>query len=370
MKVLALYTYPIEAAATRYRVAQFIVPLRERGIEVTARPLLDARTFGSLYKRDELPRTVLALAGATLRRLEDVWNARHYDVLFVQREALLFGPPLIEWLLTRVGRRPLVLDLDDATYVRYVSQSYGRLAGAIKWFGKTDELIHWATAVTCGNRFIAEHVEELGTRAVVIPTVVDTEVFRPPQTELVRDVPVIGWIGTHSTFAYLETIFPLLQELARNHRFRLRVVGSGRERIELPGVEVESLPWALEREVADFQALDIGLYPLSVNPSSPGQWLAGKSGFKAIQYMSVGAAFVVTPVGVCAELGEPGVTHLVAQTPDEWQAALARLLTDASLRRAMGAAGRQHAVRNYALPDQANKLAAALDAAVRKTAGG
>jgi len=56
----------------------------------------------------------------------------------------------------------------------------------------------------------------------------------------------------------------------------------------------------------------------------------------------------------------------VAQTPDEWQAALARLLMDASLRRAMGAAGRQHAVRNYALPDQANKLAAALREAVQK----
>src|SRR5919204_435614 len=113
MKVLALASYPIEAAATRYRVAQFIAPLRERGIEVTLRPLLDGRAFASLYQRAALPRNALALAAAGVRRLEDVWRARRFDAVLVQREALMLGPPLIEWLATRGARRPLVLDLDD-----------------------------------------------------------------------------------------------------------------------------------------------------------------------------------------------------------------------------------------------------------------
>jgi glycosyltransferase involved in cell wall biosynthesis len=364
MKVLALCTYPIEAAATRYRVAQFIAPLKARGIDVTLHPLLDARAFASLYRRAELPRNVFALAAATLRRGADVLRARRFDAVLVQREALLFGPPLVEWLLTHAQGRPLVLDLDDATYVRYVSQSYGRLFGALKWFGKTDELIRWASVVTCGNRFIADYVAAKGARAVVIPTVVDTDVFRPLAPPPARDVPVVGWIGTHSTFAYLESIFPALQELARTQRFRLKVVGAGRAALDLAGVEVDSLPWRLEREVADFQSLDVGLFPLDQNPSSPPEWLAGKSGFKAIQYMAVGVPFVVTPVGVCAELGAVGTTHLHATTPAEWHGALAHLLTDAAARRAMGAAGRQHALEHYALPAQANKLAAALRAAV------
>lgn len=365
MKVLALASYPVEAAATRYRVAQFLTPLKERGIDVTLRPLLDANSFASLYQRVDLPRTALSLIGATLRRVEDILRTRQFDAVLVQREALLFGPPLVEWLMTRIGRRPLMLDLDDATYVPYVSQSHGRLAGALKWFGKTDELIRWAAVVTCGNRFIAEHVEKEGSRAVVIPTVVDAEIFRPLSPPSNNDVPVIGWVGTHSTFAYLETILPVLQELARTHRFRLKIVGAGRERIELPGVEVESLPWELTREVADFQSLDIGLYPLDLNPSSPPEWLAGKSGFKATQYMTIGIPFVVTPVGVCAEIGIAGVTHLTATTQDEWLAALAYLLEEPAICREMGADGREHALKHYALAEQADKLADALRSAIK-----
>jgi glycosyltransferase involved in cell wall biosynthesis len=214
--------------------------------------------------------------------------------------------------------------------------------------------------VTCGNRNIAEYVASKGTRAVVIPTVVDTEVFRPaPRAD--ADAPVVlGWVGTHSTFPFLEAIFPVLQELARAHRFRLKVVGAGGRGAELSGVEVEYLDWKLDREVEDFRSLDVGLYPLTALGNAPNEWLAGKSGFKAVQYMAVGVPFVVTPVGVCAEMGEPGATHLTATTPEQWRASLSALLSDAALRRRMGEAGRRHALEHYGLAAQAEKLAAAL----------
>ncbi len=354
MLVLALASYPIEAAATRYRLEQFVGPLRERGIELDVRPFLSSRQFGSFYRRDQLPRTAIGVVGSALRRLTDVARARRADVILVQREAMMFGPPLFEWLTSRVGRRPMVLDLDDATYVSYTSPTYGRLASSLKWFRKTDDMIRWARVVTCGNRHIAEYVEGKGARARVIPTVVDTERFCP--AERAREgPPVLGWIGTHSTFQYLKAIFPALQELARSHSFRLKVVGAGEREIDLPGVEVESLDWSLEREIADFQSFDIGLYPVVAD-----EWSQGKSGFKAIQYMAVGLPFVVSPVGTCAELGEAGVTHLAATSPEEWTAALSRLLEDEEARRRMGEAGRRHAVERYTVPIQADKLAQAL----------
>ncbi|HJQ32249.1 MAG TPA: glycosyltransferase family 4 protein [Pyrinomonadaceae bacterium] len=364
MKVLALASYPLEAAATRFRVAQFVAPLAELGIEVELRPFMDARLFGAFYRREGKARTAAGLALAAARRLGDAWRARGADVLLVQREAMLFGPPVVEWLAMKVGGCPMLLDLDDATYVAYESPTYGRLGAALKWFRKTDDLIRWARVVTCGNRNIAEYVASKGTRAVVIPTVVDTDIFRPAPKAEADAPPVVGWIGTHSTFPFLESIFPVLQELAREHRFRLKVVGAGSRQPELAGVGVEYLDWKLEREVEDFRSLDVGLYPLTVLGNAPNEWLAGKSGFKAVQYMAVGVPFVVTPVGVCAEMGEPGTTHLTATTPEEWRAALSTLLSDAALRRSMGEAGRRHALSHYGLRAQAEKLAAALREAI------
>lgn len=358
MKVLALASYPIEAAATRYRLYQFVDALAERGIELSIRPFFDSKLFANLYRREALPGTVAGLAKAGVLRFGDVLAARKADVILVQREAMIFGPAIIEWLSTRFSRRPLVLDLDDATYVPYTSPTYGQLGKTLKWFSKTDDLIRWASVVTCGNRAIAEYVSSRGKPARIIPTVVDTDVFRP--SELPREnAPVLGWVGTHSTFPYLQSLFPVLQRLAREHQFRVKIVGAGRAEIDLPGVEFENREWKLDREVEDFQSCDIGLYPI-VTSMYADEWAAGKSGFKAIQYMAVGVPYVASPVGATKEIGEVGVTHFCARDEEEWHASLARLLADKGLRNRMGAAGRQHAIEHYGLAAQADKLAAAL----------
>ena len=363
MNVLALTSYPVEAAATRFRLQQFVGPLADRDIALTIHPFLNSKLFEHLYRQGSFPRTAMGLLKSAFLRLADVMLARKADVILVQREAMMFGPPVIEWLTTKALKRPMVLDLDDATYVSYTSPTYGGLGKALKWFSKTDDLIKWAALVTCGNRSIAEYVSSKGVQARIIPTVVDTLVFRPAPRPAADSPVVLGWIGTHSTFPYLESIFPVLRELANKHEFLLKVVGAGKDEVRIPDVKVENATWEMGREVADFQSIDVGLYPLDA--SLYAGWAAGKSGFKAIQYMGVGVPYVATPVGASAEIGEAGVTHLFASTPDEWYGALETLIIDEGRRRKMGAAGRRHVVENYGLPAQADKLSEALRAAAK-----
>ncbi len=97
-----------------------------------------------------------------MRRFADIFVRANADVILVQREAMIFGPPIIEWLSMHFSGCPMVLDLDDPTYVPYTSPTYGNVGKLLKWFRKTDDLIRWASVVTCGNRAIAEYVREQG----------------------------------------------------------------------------------------------------------------------------------------------------------------------------------------------------------------
>jgi glycosyltransferase involved in cell wall biosynthesis len=344
IRVLALASYPIEAAASRFRIVQFIAPLAARGIDVTFSPFLDGPLFAALYRPGKLLARLPRLFLRALARLAAAF--RRADVVLVQREAMLFGPPLIEWLAARVRRRPLVLDLDDATWIAYHSPVYGRLATLLKWPSKSDRLIRWARVVTCGSPNIAAYAASLGADAVVVPTIVDTTAFRPRDTAP-PDVPVVGWIGTHGTYPFLERLLPLFARLAREARFELVIIGSGRA--------IDTRPWRMEREAEDFRSLDVGVYPVGDDA-----WSAAKSGFKAVQYMASGVPFVMSPTGVCAAMGIPGETHFLAATDDEWLDALRRLIADPALRARMGRAGRAFAERHYSLDMHADALADAI----------
>jgi glycosyltransferase involved in cell wall biosynthesis len=351
IRMLALASYPVEAASSRYRIVQFIEPLAARGIDVSFSPFLDSPLFAALYEPGRLLWRLPQVAWRTLLRFGSVVRAARADVVFVQREAMLFGPPVIEWLASRLLRRPLVLDLDDATWVPYASPVYGRLATFLKWPAKTDRLIRLARVVTCGSPNIAAYVRSRGSQAAIVPTVVDTRRFRPGAARS-PEIPTIGWIGTHGTYPFLERLLPIFERLSRERPFRLTIVGSGRAEVRVAGVEVESRPWRMEREVADFQSLDVGIYPIADD-----EWSAGKAGFKAVQYMATGVPFVMSPVGVCATMGDPGRTHFAAVTDDDWLDALRLLLTDADLRHRMSIAGRAFAEQHYDVEAQADALA-------------
>jgi glycosyltransferase involved in cell wall biosynthesis len=368
LRVLAICAFPVEAAATRFRLKQFVDPLNERGIDLEIVPFLSSEQFNTLYRSGSLTPKAASMGVAVLKRVAQTLKVRRYHVLLVQREAMIFGPGLFEWLYQKLGDMPMVLDLDDATYVRYVSPTYGRMGNVLKSFGKTDNLIRRASVVTCGNRFIAEHATSIGTPAVIVPTVVNPDEYRPIEVRTESEIPTLGWIGTHSTFPFLEGLFPVFEKLAQKHNLRLKIVGAGRDIPEIRGLQLVNCDWNLSREVEDFRSLDIGLYPIRVTSSANEEWIRGKSGFKAVQYMAVGIPFVMSPVGICEEMGEPGKTHFNANSEDDWYTCLNMLLSDKDMRLRMGSAGREHALANYSLEQHADIFAGALlDTTLAKT---
>src|SRR5712672_480459 len=84
IRVLALASYPVEAASSRYRIVQFIEPLARRGIDVTFAPFLDASLFAALYTPGKLLRSLPRIAARTMARAGALARASRADVVFVQ----------------------------------------------------------------------------------------------------------------------------------------------------------------------------------------------------------------------------------------------------------------------------------------------
>ncbi len=339
MRVLVLTTNTRQMAATRYRVLQYEPAARDEGIHLEVRPFLDEELEHRLYLPGSLRSKLLGLLRAAAGRLGDLLRLADYDLVYVLREAALFGPPLAEVLAA--AAKPVVYDLDDAVWLPYRSPTYGWLAVLLKMPWKTHLLTRIATAVVAGNDYLACHAARHCPNVTVIPSVVDTEHFAPaPRAP--RDLPMIGWVGSHSTTRYLTWILPALREAAARHPFKLLVVG-GRP-LDLSGLDAIQLPWSLEREVEYFQSLDIGLYPMTLD-----RWALGKSALKAVQYGAVGVPTVASPTGAVRAVVEHGRTGLLAWSLKQWTDHLLTLLRDQDLRKELGRRARERIVEHFSV---------------------
>jgi len=81
-------------------------------------------------------------------------------------------------------------------------------------------------------------------------------------------------------------------------------------------------------------------------PDTP--WTRGKCAYKLIQCMACGIPVVASRVGANVE-AVPRDCGLLAETSEEWLAALRRLAADPSLRQRMGMAARHWVKESYSL---------------------
>jgi glycosyltransferase involved in cell wall biosynthesis len=350
-KALFLVASSCEQASTRYRILQYIPALNAAGFNATVSPFLSPEQGRRLYRTGMSARKVLDTLAAAFKRLGTALRAQSYDFVVISREAMLFGPPFIEWWIHRVCRLPIIFDYDDAVYISYVSPTYGKTAQWIKCSWKTDRIIRMSTHVLAASPTLVRHAQDLGAWVTFMPTVVDVRQYQDaPPWPRSDSKPIVGWIGSHSTAQYLKILKPALQELASRHSFLFRVVGA-REKIEIPGVDVENRAWALANEIRDFRSLDIGIYPLFDDA-----WARGKAAFKAIQYLAAGVPCVSSPVGMTRDIIEHGVTGLMAHNTESWVAHIEALLKDPSLGRRLSAAGLERIRKHYSLDAYAPRL--------------
>lgn len=332
---------PDLSPAQRYRVEAFLPSLERRGIKVRYDWLLDRDDLRTFYGNHLVSKKALMAANAAWRRLASVIKARDIDVFLVQREAFFLGGAWSEWMAQL--RAPVVYDFDDAIWIRAVSDANQRFAW-LKNVGKISRIVRMAHTVLAGNDYLAAWARTHSRNVVVVPSCVDTDRFAPAATPSAADSVTIGWSGSPSTIAHLRPLLPVLERVKAVYGTRVRLRVMGDPSFSHPPLKLHGEIWSSAAELELLREIDIGLMPLPDN-----EWTRGKCAIKGLVSMSMGAATVMSPVGVNVQIVRHGENGYLAASDDEWFDVLSRLIEDHALRQRVGMAGRQTVEEHYSV---------------------
>lgn len=339
MRLLCMLPSPLDVMpGQRYRIEQWAPWLKRFGVETVFQSFKSEELYAMLSEPGKTLCKLRLSLEALRRRAATLDSLSDFDAVYLYNEAAMVGPPIFEYLIKR-AKTPLIFDFDDAIFLPSAGSANG-LFRLLKFPWKTRTICRLASHVIVGNLYLADYVRQFNERVTVVPSTVDLERYKIARRTHENTSPIVGWSGSFSTLPYLKSLAGALRKLAREERFRLRVIGAEGLRIE--GVEVESVPWRSATEVADLSSIDIGIMPLPDN-----EWTRGKCGMKALQYMSLGIPAVCSPVGVNSSIIKDGENGFVASTEEEWVERLTRLLRSPSLRARLGTAGRLTVEANY-----------------------
>jgi hypothetical protein len=115
--ILLLSRYERRGPSSRVRHYNYLTALESAGFRVTVAPLLDDEYLERMFEGKR--RSPQQLVKAYCRRLCQILTARNYDLIWIEKEALPWLPATIERAV--FGKLPLVIDFDDAWYLRYAN---------------------------------------------------------------------------------------------------------------------------------------------------------------------------------------------------------------------------------------------------------
>ena len=333
IRALGLAMYGPMAASHRVRLAQYREGLIELGIDLQIQSLLGDDYLKARFQGKPVP--VSLILKAFFERVKLLLTNDNFELIIIHCELLPIVPAWLERLLLRV---PYIYDIDDAWYLRY---HLGRLSKFRYILGhKFEAIIKNASAITAGSSNLAEYSERFNKRVAILPSVVDTKVYRPLKT-FKESTFTIGWIGSPTTSKYLGVLVEPLLIFGASRKVRLVIVGGKMPNIV--GIDIREIPWSEHTETELINTFDVGVMPLIDD-----EWARGKCAYKLVQYMACGVPVVASRVGANIDLVTEECGFLVSNS-GQWVDSFTQLYDRPLLRQQMGACSRRRVVDHYSL---------------------
>jgi glycosyltransferase involved in cell wall biosynthesis len=344
ISVLFICPYPFnEAPSQRFRFEQYFKILEQNNIAYHQVSFLSKIGWDTIYKDGKSLLKAYHLGLGVLKRIWLLTSLKKYNYIFIHREAAPMGPPIFEWVISKILKKKIIYDFDDAIWMDDPDEK-GSMLAQLKWKKKVGQICNWSHKVSVGNEFLFNYAKQNNDDVYLIPSVVDTLNLHNPDLFFKSNPKVIaiGWTGTHSTLQYLDLMVPALQNIEIKNKIQILIIAN-----KNPNLPLKSLifkPWKKDNEIEDLMKIDIGIMPLSNDV-----WSQGKGGFKIIQYMSLGIPTLGSPVGINVKLIKNGQNGFLCDSIEEWESMLQFLIDNPLERKKLGRNGRKFIINNYSV---------------------
>jgi glycosyltransferase involved in cell wall biosynthesis len=314
---------------------QYLGLLENEGYAFTISSFQTNRFWNIIYKPGRTLEKIFWTGIGYLIRTYDLLRAPFYDAVFVNLWVTPVGLPLYERLLFLFNKK-VIYDIDDMIFITKHDHVKSSFFQRLKGRKKPIVMMKQSSYVIVCTPKLEEMAKEMNRyhHAIDISSTFNTDRFVPVTSWSHHDTTTIGWTGTHSTLAFLETLQPVMARIAKMRKIRLLVIAN--KEYSMKDVPTEFIPWQESTEVSDLHQFEIGLYPIPAN-----EWSLGKSSLKALTYMAIAIPFVATAYGTNFRIMQNGVQGYLAATEDEWVDYIVKLIDDVELRKRMGCEGRK-----------------------------
>ncbi|MBC7412820.1 MAG: glycosyltransferase [Bacteroidia bacterium] len=333
---------PNRSPGQRYRFEQYFPYLKSQGINYKLSYIITEADDAVFYSGGTVLDKFRILIKSILKRYAHKRDYNNYDIVFVQREALMIGWTFFERSIKK-SKAKFVFDFDDSIWLLDTSVANKKFEW-LKNPEKTAKIIRFADCVFAGNAYLANYAKHYNTVVKIVPTTIDTDIHFPNKTLRNKGVITIGWSGSSTTIKHFEYALDFLTTLKQKYGSKINIVVMGDASYVNETLGIKGVEWSAEGEVTVLNTFDIGIMPL---PND--EWAKGKCGLKGLSYMALEIATVMSPVGVNTEIIQHGINGFLANTHQEWVTTISAIIDDAELRKNVGKAARLTVIEKYSV---------------------
>lgn len=355
-KILFICPYPLKVAAgQRLKFEPHFKALKKLGYCITVNSFMSNELWEIASKKGNVHKKIYWTIWGLAKRINLIFSIKQYDCVYIFMNVFPFGPPILERIYVKLAKR-VVFDIEDDLLTKEV--------GSLNWFvsklkskKKSEYLIKNADHIICSSPHLELKCITLSKKnnATFIPPTLEMSRFHEKKIDKDNSkITRIGWTGTFSSREFLELIIPQLESLYQRKKFKLVVIGNFE--MKNPNLDLEVIQWNSESEIQQLHEFDIGLYPLPAK-----DWVNGKSGLKALQYMAIGIPAVCTAIGNVENFIEHDKNGILIYNHAEWEVSLYNLINNPRKREEIGRSARATFLKNFSQESILKKYLTAIE---------